>query len=83
MDESTKDRIVAIVRLTVMLIATAAGCFGLAVDADALLTFAALAVGLVAGVVSWWKNSNMTKAAQQAQNYLDAIKKGTEDGDDE
>lgn len=79
MEESTKERIAAVVRLAVMLVATAAGCFGLAIDADALLTFAALAVGLVAGVYSWWKNANLTQAAQQAQDYLDAIKGGEDD----
>ena len=73
-----RDRIVAIVRLLVMLASAVAGGFGLTVDADSLGTIAACAVAVVAGVYSWWKNNNITKAAQDAQAYLDAIKKREE-----
>lgn len=73
-----RDRIVAIVRLLVMLASAVAGGFGLTVDADSLGTIAACAVAVVAGVYSWWKNNNVTKAAQDAQAYLDAIKKREE-----
>lgn len=69
-----KDRIVAIVRLAVMLAAAIAGGFGLTIDPDSLATIAACAVALVASVWSWWKNNDVTKAAQEAQAYLDGIK---------
>ena len=72
----TTERVKAIARLAVMLVAAVAGGFGLTVDADALLTIVMCAVALVAGVYSWWKNANLTKAAQEAQEYLDTIKKG-------
>lgn len=67
--------IIAIVRLVVQVVATAAAGFGLAVDADGLATIALCVVAAVAGVCSWWKNNNVTKAAQAAQEYLDGIKK--------
>ena len=69
-----RERIVAIVRLLVMLASAVAGGFGLTVDPDALGTIAACAVALAAGVYGWWKNNNLTKAAQDAQTYLDAVK---------
>ena len=73
-----RDRIVAIVRLLVMLASAVAGGFGLTVDADSLGTIVACAVATAAGVYSWWKNNNITEAAQDAQAYLDAIKKREE-----
>lgn len=69
-----RERIVAIVRLLVMLASAVAGGFGLTVDPDALGTIAACAVALIAGVYGWWKNNNLTAAAQDAQAYLDAVK---------
>ena len=81
MDETTKERVVAIVRLAVMLASAVAGGFGIALDADALFTLAMCAVALASGVYNWWKNANLTKAAVQAQHYLDAIKSGDEEGE--
>lgn len=74
------QRITAIVRLVVMVVSAIAGGFGLAVDADGLFTVIMCVVAAVAAVWSWWANNNVTKAAQHAQEYLDAIKKG--EGDD-
>lgn len=70
----TSERVVAVVRLAVTLAASVAGGFGLAVDPDGLATIVACGVALVAGVWSWWKNNNVTKAAQDAQAYLDGIR---------
>lgn len=70
----TIERVSAIARLLVMLVSAVAGGFGLTVDPDSLGTIAACAVALVAGVYGWWKNNNLTKAAQDAQAYLDAVK---------
>lgn len=72
----TTERIKAVARLAVMLAASVAGGFGLTVDSDALLTVVLCAVALVAGVWSWWKNNNLTDAAQAAQEVLDGIKGG-------
>lgn len=74
MNNFSRERIVAIVRLLVMLASAVAGGFGLTVDPDALGTIAACAVALAAGIYGWWKNNNLTEAAQDAQAYLDAVK---------
>lgn len=73
-NDFSRERVVAIIRLLVMLASAVAGGFGLTLDPDSLGTIAACAVALVAGVYSWWRNNNVTKAAQDAQAYLDAIK---------
>ena len=74
MTDFTRERIVAIIRLVIMLVSAVAGGFGLTLDPDSLGTIAACAVALVAGVYGWWKNNNLTEAAQDAQAYLDSIK---------
>lgn len=74
MNDFSRERIVAIVRLLVMLVSAVAGGFGLTIDPDGLSTIVACAVALVAGVYSWWRNSNITEAAVEAQHYLDSIK---------
>ena len=71
------ERISAIARLLVTLAAAVAGGFGLTVDPDALSTIVACGVALAAGVYSWWNNNNLTKAAQDAQAYLDGIRRST------
>ena len=76
----TAERISAIARLVVLLASAVAGGFGLTLDPDSLGTIAACAVALVSGVYSWWRNNNVTKAAQDAQAYLDAIKGSYEAG---
>lgn len=66
--------VVAVARLAVALIVALGTMFGFAVDADALLN-AALAVASVAVMAwVWWKNNNVTMAAQESQKVLDAIK---------
>ena len=74
MNDFNRERIVAIVRLLVMLASAVAGGFGLAIDADSLATIVACGVALVAGVYSWWRNNNVTQAATEAQHYLDSIR---------
>lgn len=76
MTDFTRERIVAIIRLVIMLVSAVAGGFGLTIDPDSLGTIVACGVALVAGVYSWWKNANVTKAAAEAQRYLDSIKGG-------
>ena len=74
------ERVIAIVRLVAQAVAMVAGGFGLVVDTDGLATIVLCIVAAVMSVYNWWKNSNITKAAQAAQEYLDAIRKG--EGDD-
>lgn len=76
MNDFTRERIVAIIRLVIMLVSAVAGGFGLTIDPDSLGTVVACGVALAAGVYSWWKNANVTEAATEAQRYLDSIKGG-------
>lgn len=76
MNDFTRERIVAIIRLMIMLVSAVAGGFGLTIDPDSLGTIVACGVALAAGVYSWWKNANVTEAATEAQRYLDSIKGG-------
>ena len=76
MQDYTKERIVAIVRLGVMLISAVLGGIGLTGDVDALFTIALCAIALVSAVFNWWKNNNLTNAANMAQGFLDEIKRG-------
>lgn len=70
----TGERVMAVCRLIVMLVASVAGGFGLSIDPDGLATIVSCAVALAAGVWSWWSNNNITQAAQEAQKYLDGIR---------
>ena len=72
------QRVIAIVRLAAMLICGVLGGFGLTTDPEALSTVLLLVVAAIVAIYSWWKNNNVTKSAQDAQSYLDAIKKGGE-----
>ena len=76
------EKVMAIARLAVSLALAIASGFGLALDADALLTGVGCVLALAAFVYSWYKNNNLTDAAVQAQHYLDAIKSKSSEGDD-
>ncbi len=71
-----KEQIKAISTLAVALGALAlvfAITFG-AVDADALTSAVAAVLAIGTTVVAWWRNNNVTEAAQDAQKVLDSLK---------
>lgn len=71
-----KEQIKAIATLGVALFALAlvfAITFG-AIDADALTGAVAAVLAIGSTVVAWWRNNNVTEAAQAAQKVLDNIK---------
>lgn len=71
-----KEQIKAIGTLAVALGALAlvfAITFG-AVDADALTSAVAAVLAIGTTVVAWWRNNNVTEAAQDAQKVLDSLK---------
>lgn len=71
-----KEQIKAIATLGVALAALAlvfAITFG-AVDADALTGAVAAVLAIGSTVVAWWRNNNVTEAAQDAQKVLDNLK---------
>ena len=79
MSESTRSRVIAIVRLAIMLASLILSGFGLVLDTDSLFTIAMCAIALVSAVVSWWKNNNITEAAQEAEKMLQAAKEAAGD----
>ena len=81
MNESKKQTIFAFVRLAVMLVAAGLAIFGISVDADSLYTVVMCVVAVIAMVLSWWKNNNVTNAATSAQQVLDEMKRGLKPAD--
>ena len=72
------ERLVAIVRLIVPLVVAIANMAGYALDAGLVANIAMTVATIAAFVWAWWKNNNVTEAAQIAQEYLDALKAGME-----
>lgn len=68
------DKIIAFVRLACMFITSGLALAGIAVDADALFTGAMCVLSVIAFVWGWWKNNNVTDAAQEAQKVIDNLK---------
>jgi len=76
------ERIMGVIRLVVPLCVYIATAAGVALDADLLYCGLCTVAGIAATCWAWWKNNNMTDAAQEAQRYLDAIRAGYDpDGD--
>ena len=76
MGKWTKQRVMAVARLACTLVASVLAGFGLATDADALYCGVMIVIAAIAYAWSWWCNNNVTEAAQNAQEYLDSIKRG-------
>ena len=72
------ERLVAIVRLIVPLVVAIENMAGYALDAGLVANIAMTVATIAAFVWAWWKNNNVTEAAQIAQEYLDALKAGME-----
>lgn len=81
-EESRNERAMAAVRLVVALatvvniVAQPFGWQPLGIDAEQLYAVISGAAAIVAGVWTWWKNNNVSTAAQTGQNLTDAIKRG-------
>lgn len=70
------ETVAAVARLAVALVVTLFAMFGVNIDGDAIEN-AVLAVASVAVLAwVWWRNNNVTQAAQEAQRVLDGIKGG-------
>ena len=78
MDGWTKQRVMAIARMACTLAASVLAGFGIATDADALYCGVMIAAALASYLWSWWCNNNVTDAANEAQEYLNSIKRGDE-----
>lgn len=72
-----KESLEAFARLVVTLIVSVATVLGWTLDADLWfnIVFSALSIYLIAKKL-WWKNQNVTAAAQEGQKVTNAIKAG-------
>ena len=72
------ESIRAIVALLVTAIVNVANVMGFALDWGTVFNVV-LSVASVASVAwVWWKNQNLTAAAQEAQKFLDELKEGND-----
>lgn len=70
------EQAAAIARLVAPLIVMVGGLFGITIDSESTYALVATFFGLIAAIYAWWwKNNNITKSAQQAQNYKNAMVK--------
>lgn len=70
----TKERLEAIVRLSVPMIATVCAMFGFSIDPLLWTNFALAGIGVFSIVWAWWKGNHMTVAAMIGGEVTDAIK---------
>lgn len=76
-----KERLKAIVTIVVTAIVNIANVYGYSVDADPVINVVLSVLSALTIVYSWWKNQNVTDAAQRAQKYLKELKKGNHNVD--
>ena len=75
---SKKECLMGIIRGLVPVIVTVLTMFGISADVDIIITVIGSILSIITFVWSWWKNNNITLAAQQAQKVLDELKSGEE-----
>ena len=68
------ERAKAIITIIVTAIVNIANVYGYAVDAEAWINVALSILSAICIAWSWWKNQNITYAAQQGQLVVDNIK---------
>lgn len=83
MSDSTRETVIAVIRLIAGSAATVLCCYGFAVDADLVYNIVSVIVAAFIFVYVWWKNNNVTAAASAAQKYLDIAKAAETTPDDE
>lgn len=72
----------AFARLLATLLVSVFATFGWTFDADLVFNLLLSAIAVALFVYSWWKNNNITEAAQEAQKVLDQIKVAEKDQTD-
>lgn len=68
------QRLIGVIRLIVPLLCAVLTAFGISADADILLLVLGAVAFVITFVWSWWKDNNMTKAAQKAYLFFLAIR---------
>lgn len=75
------ESIIAVVRFVLPLAMGVASTFGWTIDADLWLNITLSFIAVVLFAWTWWKNNNVTEAAQEAQKLLDEIKQNDKEPD--
>lgn len=65
---------VAFARLVATLLVSVLATFGWTFDSDLVFNVLLSVIAVALFVYSWWKNNNVTEAAQEAQKVLDQLK---------
>lgn len=68
------ERAKAIITIIVTAVVNIANVYGYAVDAETWINVALSILSAICIAWSWWKNQNITYAAQQGQLVVDQIK---------
>lgn len=68
------ERIKAVATIIVTAAVNVANVLGYAMDAEPWLNATLSVISVVAIIYSWWKNNNVTEAAQQGQLVIDTLK---------
>lgn len=71
-----KERLKAIITIIVTAIVNIANIYGYSIDAAPLINATLSVLSAITIAYSWWKNQNITTAAQSAQKYLCELKRG-------
>lgn len=66
--------IIAFARLLVTLVVNGAAMFSWTINEDLFYNVVVSALGVIMMGVIWWKNNNITEAAQEGQLLIDEIK---------
>lgn len=73
--EFNSQSAVAIARLTITIAAAIGATFGWSFDADLWFNVILSVIAVALLCYSWWKNNNITEAAQESQKVLMALKR--------
>lgn len=73
------EQIMAIVRLVIPCAAGVAAVFGWSLDGELAANIIISVLAVATFIWSWWKNNNITSAAQDAQLILDEIKQSNKE----
>ena len=76
------ERIMAIMRLVVPIIISIATYIGYDLGFDEVYTTVSTILALASFLWAWWKNNNITEAAQEAQKVLNELKAAKDENHD-
>lgn len=66
--------VIALIRIVAPLVVSAFGAAGVAMDLDTVTCVLVIVAGGIVSVYTGWKNNSITKAAQEADRFMEAVK---------